>query len=99
MLRPSRVSAREGSAGPSRCSRSFIFFEGAHSHADHLPESNHCAKQQPDQKEPLNVQPVIDQLAQKEAPQDRRRNNTPTVGIASHRPQTALLLPELQTTS
>src|ERR1019366_1614600 len=83
-MRSYRVSAGRVSAGRSRCSRSFIFVS-AHGHADHLPKSNHRAKQQPDQIEPLSMQPVIGQLAQKEAQQDRRRNNKPYLGIASKR--------------
>src|SRR5450756_849357 len=86
-----RVSAGRVSAGRSRCSRSFIAFESTHGHADHLPKSNHRAKQQPDQIEPLSMQPVIGQLAQTEAQQDRRRNNEPDLGIASKRDERIFL--------
>src|SRR4030081_1891072 len=88
----SRVSARKISAGRSRCSCSFIFFESAHSHADHLPKSNRRAKQQPDQIQRLSTQPVIGQLAQKETEKDRRRNNEPYFGITSKRDERGFLL-------
>src|SRR5208337_543022 len=92
IVRSSRCSAGGVPAGSSRCSLSFIFiFGGAHCHADHLPESNHRAKQQPHQIEPLSVQPVIGQLAQKEPKQDRRWNNEPNLGIASERDKRILL--------
>src|SRR4029077_9482440 len=92
MTRSYKVSADGVSAGRSRCSHSFIvILVSAHSHTDHLPESNHCAKQQPDQIEPLSMQPVIRQLTQKETEQDHRRNNKPHLGIASERDERIFL--------
>src|ERR1035441_8861770 len=62
---------------------SFIILESGDRHDDHLPKSNDGAKQQPDQIEPLGMQPVIRQLAEKEPQQDRRWNNESHFGIAS----------------
>src|ERR1039457_2198192 len=101
MLRSTRGTMRSGFVLSwrrwSRCSSSslslsFIFFERAEGHADHLPKSHHCAKQQPDQIEPLSMQPVIGQLAQKEPQQNRRRNNKSHLGIASQRDERIFLL-------
>src|ERR1700676_2692213 len=89
--RSSRVRAREVSAGRCRVSCSFIFFESAYGHADHLPKSNHRTKQQSNQIEPLSMQIVIGQLAQKKAQQDRRGNNKPHLGIASERDERIFL--------
>src|ERR1700674_1586271 len=87
-MESSRVSAGGVSAGRSGCSRSFVvILVSAHSHADHLPEYDHRAKQQSDQIEPLSMQPVIGELTQKETEQDRRRNNKPHLGIPSERDQ------------
>src|ERR1035441_9447683 len=81
-------------AALSSCPGSFIFVEGAHRHANHLPKTNYRTKDNSNQVEPVCMQPVVAQLPQHQTKQHGRRDNETDFGITCKGDE-ALRLPRI----